>query len=36
MVTFRIKSEEEILLKELKGFKAYCLNTPYRLIPFVW
>lgn len=32
----RIKNEEEILLRELKGYKEYCLKTKYRLIPFIW
>lgn len=32
----RIKNEEELLLKELTGYKDYCENTRYRLIPFVW
>jgi protein-S-isoprenylcysteine O-methyltransferase Ste14 len=32
----RIKNEEEILLRELNGYKDYCLKTPYRLIPFIW
>jgi len=33
---FRIKNEEEILLRDLKGYKDYCLKTPYRLIPLIW
>jgi protein-S-isoprenylcysteine O-methyltransferase Ste14 len=33
---FRIKSEEEILLKELNGYKEYCLKVRYRLIPLIW
>jgi protein-S-isoprenylcysteine O-methyltransferase Ste14 len=32
----RIKNEEEILLRDLNGYKDYCLKTPYRLIPFIW
>lgn len=36
ITVFRIKSEEEILLKELDGYEDYCLKTPYRLIPFIW
>jgi protein-S-isoprenylcysteine O-methyltransferase Ste14 len=32
----RIKSEEEVLLKELSGYKEYCLKTRYRLVPFIW
>lgn len=33
---FRIKNEEEILLRELNGYKDYCLKTHYRLIPLIW
>lgn len=33
---FRIKNEEEILLRDLKGYEDYCLKTPYRLIPLIW
>lgn len=36
MNVFRIKSEEEILLRELQGYGEYCLKTRYRLIPFIW
>jgi protein-S-isoprenylcysteine O-methyltransferase Ste14 len=36
IVVFRIKVEEEMLLKELKGYKEYCLKTKYRLIPLIW
>ena len=32
----RIKNEEEILLRDLTGYKDYCLKIPYRLIPFIW
>lgn len=32
----RIKNEEEVLLRDLKGYKDYCLKTTYRLIPFIW
>jgi protein-S-isoprenylcysteine O-methyltransferase Ste14 len=32
----RVISEEEVLLQDLAGYKAYCLKTRYRLIPFVW
>ena len=31
-----IKNEEEVLLRELQGYKDYCSKTPYRLIPFIW
>ena len=33
---FRIKAEEEVLLRGLKGYKDYCLKTRYRLIPLIW
>lgn len=36
IILYRIKNEEEILLKNLKGYKEYCLKTPYRLIPLIW
>ena len=32
----RIKNEEEVLLRELKGYEDYCLKTHYRLIPLIW
>lgn len=32
----RIKNEEELLLKELPGYKNYCLKTRYRLVPLIW
>lgn len=35
-ILFRLKSEEEVLLRELRGYKDYCLKTHYRLIPFIW
>lgn len=36
MNIFRIKNEEEVLLRDLPGYKDYCLKTPYRLIPLIW
>lgn len=36
MNVFRILTEEEVLLRELEGYKEYCLKTRYRLIPLVW
>jgi len=36
MNIFRIKSEEEVLLRDLPGYKDYCLKTRYRLIPSFW
>ena len=32
----RIKNEEEVLEKELKGYKEYKQKVKYRLIPFIW
>lgn len=36
MNVFRIIGEEEVLLRELPGYKDYCLKTPYRLVPLIW
>ena len=36
LMIYRIKNEEEVLLKELKGYKDYCGKVQYRLIPFIW
>ncbi|NYZ76689.1 isoprenylcysteine carboxylmethyltransferase family protein [Candidatus Micrarchaeota archaeon] len=33
---FRTHFEDEMLQKELKGYKEYAKKTRYRLIPFVW
>lgn len=35
-LVLRIKSEEEVLLQDLTGYKDYCLKTRYRLIPSIW
>lgn len=32
----RIKNEEEVLLRDLDGYKDYCAKIHYRLIPFIW
>ena len=32
----RIKNEEEVLMKDLKGYKDYMKKVKYRLIPYVW
>ena len=32
----RIRNEEMVLEKELKGYKEYKCKVKYRLIPFVW
>lgn len=36
MNVFRILGEEEVLLRDLPGYKDYCLKTRYRLIPLIW
>ena len=36
LIVKRIKSEEKVLEKELKGYKEYKKKVKYRLIPFVW
>jgi protein-S-isoprenylcysteine O-methyltransferase Ste14 len=33
---FRIRKEEEVLLRDLPGYKDYYIKTPYRLIPLIW
>ncbi|WP_088225065.1 isoprenylcysteine carboxylmethyltransferase family protein [Desulfosporosinus sp. FKB] len=33
---WRIKIEEETLLRDLPGYQDYCLKTNYRLIPLIW
>lgn len=33
---FRIHNEEEVLLRDLKGYKEYTEKVRYRLIPHVW
>ncbi len=32
----RILNEEKVLSENLKGYKEYCQQTRYRLIPFIW
>lgn len=36
LIVFRLLNEEEVLLRELPGYKEYCRKTRYRLIPFIW
>lgn len=36
IIAKRIKSEEEFLEKELKGYSEYKQKVKYRLIPFIW
>lgn len=35
-IIFRIRKEEEVLLRDLPGYTNYCMKTRYRLIPSVW
>jgi protein-S-isoprenylcysteine O-methyltransferase Ste14 len=36
VVVARIQDEEEMMLAELPGYRAYTQQTPHRLIPGVW
>jgi protein-S-isoprenylcysteine O-methyltransferase Ste14 len=36
LLGYRIKNEEEVLTRELPGYKEYKEKTRYRLIPYVW
>lgn len=36
LIMARLENEEEVLLRELPGYKEYCQKTRYRLIPFIW
>jgi protein-S-isoprenylcysteine O-methyltransferase Ste14 len=36
MLVFRILNEEEVLRRELPGYKEYCKKVRYRLIPYIW
>ena len=35
-VLFRIKKEEEVLLRDLSGYKDYYIKTRFSLIPLIW
>ena len=35
-IVLRTQNEEEVLRRELPGYKAYCKKIRYRLIPYVW
>ncbi len=35
-IIFRIRKEEEVLLRDLPGYTDYFIKTRYRLIPAVW
>ena len=36
VLVFRILNEEEVLLRELPGYREYTHNVKYRLIPGIW
>lgn len=36
IVVLRLLNEEEVLLRELPGYKEYCLKTRYHLVPLIW
>jgi protein-S-isoprenylcysteine O-methyltransferase Ste14 len=36
LLVARIRNEERVLLRELKGYQEYTQQTPYRLIPGIW
>jgi protein-S-isoprenylcysteine O-methyltransferase Ste14 len=36
LLGYRIKNEEEVLTRDLAGYKEYKEKTRYRLIPYVW
>ncbi len=36
IIVKRIKNEEKVLAKELKGYQEYQMKVKYRLIPYLW
>lgn len=36
MMAHRIRTEEEVLMKSLKGYEEYRSNVRYKVIPFLW
>ena len=36
MIVKRLKSEEELLKRELSGYETYCKKVKYRLIPYIY
>ncbi|MBQ6585382.1 MAG: isoprenylcysteine carboxylmethyltransferase family protein [Coriobacteriales bacterium] len=36
IIVMRIRNEEEVLSRGLKGYWEYCERVKYRLIPFIW
>ena len=35
-IIFRIRKEEEVLLRDLPGYRDYFVKTRYRLFPLIW
>jgi protein-S-isoprenylcysteine O-methyltransferase Ste14 len=35
-IIFRIRKEEEVLLRDLPGYADYCKKTRYHMIPLIW
>ncbi len=36
IIVFRLLNEEKVLRQELPGYAEYCLQTRFRLVPFLW
>ena len=36
VIVFRLLYEEKFLIKNLSGYREYCVKTRYRLIPLIW
>ena len=36
ILSFRIRNEEKVLEKELKGYKEYKQKVKYKILPFIW
>ena len=36
VLVYRIMNEEEVLLRELPGYREYTRKVKYRLIPGIW
>lgn len=36
VIVFRLLNEEKVLRQELPGYEAYCDETRFRLVPYVW
>ncbi len=36
MLMSRAINEEKVLIRDLPGYREYCLKTRYRLLPFIW